>query len=572
MSTGLRTPSLRAFCDKPLGSLTSYLTAALWTIVALQIDWWLQPYLSITPPLLPFIAAVMVTAWHVGLYPALMATALSAALYDYYFMGTIHEFAHGPADLATLALFVVQASLTAFCIVYLQCARQSALHAQRQLQHLHEISVALFDETDLKHMLRRVLRASMELLHADKGFIQLYDHDTRTLTAAAEVGFDGDFLTEFHQVPVNFSICGASVERKRRVRVSDITLDPEFFHLAPVFSKYDVAAAQSTPLFHTDGHVLGVLSTYFRKPHMSSVADLRVLDLYAHQAAHVLEAKRTEETLRGVNRDLAHRMVAKRLKLVEKDQTVRDLLSELAVTEQRERRHLAEELHDYLAQLLSFASMMLKQAQKSVTGPTKAFEYYMAQSDDALQKSLAYARTMMAELIPSELLASGLPAALRWLATKMPEHGLAIHLSVDSESLTLQHDHAILVFQSVRELLMNVVKHARVKEATVALRVDSTNTLRITVQDDGQGFNLAAIMPKAVRDHFGLASIQERMRLLGGRLDVESKLGQGTLMTLHVPLASSLPPTSLRAASSPSQDRVKANPTVPADQEPLPLS
>src|SRR5215217_7740600 len=383
------------FFGRQITLLAPYVVATLSVLVGLQISWLVQPYLSISPPFMVFLGAIMVTAWHGGFRPALFATLLSALIFDYYFMARRYRFAAAPADLATLIFFIFQGALTAYCIVYLQRARHTAVQGQQQLSRLHELSARLFEEKDFDKVLRKVLSAAMELLKSEKSFIQLYDEHTRMLSAIAQVGFTPDFLYQFDRVPIDFSSCGAAVQRKQRVIIGNIALDPEFSQLTPVFSRFGVVAVQSTPLFNTNGQVLGVLSTYFSMPHVSSTEDLRFLDMYAHQAERVLEAKRTEEALRGTNRDLERRAIKNSQQLIEKDKRLRDLFVELVGTEERERRHLAEELHDYLAQLLTFARIKLRQAQQCLHGPVGDSDRHLSETDDALKKSIDYARTLM---------------------------------------------------------------------------------------------------------------------------------------------------------------------------------
>src|SRR5829696_8914809 len=96
--------SRHPFASRVLG-LRRYLLAVLSVLLALQINWFLDPHLSISPPFMTFLAAIMLTAWHDGFPPALFATVLSTIVFDYYFMAPIQHFVGGPADMATLVLF-----------------------------------------------------------------------------------------------------------------------------------------------------------------------------------------------------------------------------------------------------------------------------------------------------------------------------------------------------------------------------------------------------------------------------------------------------------------------------------
>ena len=118
----------------------------------------------------------------------------------------------------------------------------------------------------------------------------------------------------------------------------------------------------------------------------------------------------------------------------------------------------------------------------------------------------------------------------------MPQHGLTVEVRLAHEQVPLSDDQAVLVFQSVRELLFNVVKHAGTDRATVTLRLDDDKQLCIDVQDAGRGFDVTTMEPKSAGEHFGLFSVRERMQAMGGRLGVESVVGQGSTMTLILPL------------------------------------
>ncbi len=130
---------------------------------------------------------------------------------------------------------------------------------------------------------------------------------------------------------------------------------------------------------------------------------------------------------------------------------------------------------------------------------------------------------------------------LAWLATQMEEvHGLRVGVRAGAPFHVPNEDMRVVLFQSVRELLFNVVKHAETDHATVELcRVD--HHLAVTVRDEGRGFDPEAAAPQR-EGGFGMANVQERLGLFGARMEVESVPGEGTHVTLfvpseHVPLA-----------------------------------
>jgi signal transduction histidine kinase len=327
------------------------------------------------------------------------------------------------------------------------------------------------------------------------------------------------------------------------------------------------------------GTVLSVLVIiyYFIDPIYSfsfNLPELGPLALFFLEAIGIAygvdHLRKNDDRLRRANTELEQRVTAGQQLSTEKEERLRHLLSALVVTEERERQNLASELHDYLAQLLTLARMKIKQAQQSLSRSTVESDRFIRETDDLLHKSLGYVRTLMAELYPPHLHKLGLPAALRWLAEQMPNHGLTVDLSIECDSLSLPDDQAILLYQSVRELLMNVVKHAAVNRAAVILKVDPHH-LGVVVQDSGRGFHASILTQPTTGKHFGLSSISERMQTIGGSFTVESGLGQGTTITLTLPLQPSFESVSLRAASAFRQDPIKRKPTVPSEQETLPL-
>lgn len=501
--------------------IQSYLLAILTVFLALQGKWFIQPYISTSPPFIMFLAAIMVTAWHGGFHPALFATVLSAVIVDYYFVFPLYGFFPvSPADLASLAFFGVVATALAYSVDYLQRARHDALTIQQQLERLHELSMQLVKEDAFEPMLRNVLTSALELVRADKGLIHLYDPEKQMLVLTSQVGFtQEEFSSHLQQVPLNFSCCGAAFQRRERVTI-DATA-PLGSHLAALPGMSDVVAAQSIPLFKADHGVFGVLTTYHTKPPLASKEALHLIDLYARQAERILEAKDHEEGIGRAN--------------VKLKANLHHLASELAGTEDRERRLLASELHDHLAQLLTLGLLKLNLAQKFSHSPG-ASERYMQETAEAMTLSLDYARTLMAELCPPELYESGLVAAVQWLAAQMLKHGLTVEAQITSDSFVLSNEQAGLLYKSIRELLINVVKHAAVNRARVSIGVDSSHTLVMEVQDEGRGYETSSDTHRGRGVHFGLGHIRERMTVMGGWCRQESAIGRGTTITLGLPL------------------------------------
>ena len=215
-------------------------------------------------------------------------------------------------------------------------------------------------------------------------------------------------------------------------------------------------------------------------------------------------------------KDELERRVAERTDELVKSQTeLRHLATELTLAEQRERKQLAAELHDHLQQELVLGKIKLGQGKRIAQNDRCAA--FMSEVDQVLSRALAYTRTLVADLNPPLLREHGLGAGLKWLGEYMKKYDLTVTVTVSDEHLRLPEDQTLLLFQSVRELLINSWKHAGTGEASVMVK-RGINVLRIEVHDKGKGF-AAADTPSEISSKFGLFSIRERMKALGGNLD-----------------------------------------------------
>ena len=248
--------------------------------------------------------------------------------------------------------------------------------------------------------------------------------------------------------------------------------------------------------------------------------------------AAVLES---EQRLQHWNEQLEQRVAERTQELIQSQERLRALATELNLAEQRERTRVANDLHDYLAQLLVLGRFTLARA-KRIGLPSQA-EKLIKESEDTLDKALTYCRTLMTELSPPILQQRGLSEGLIWLGEHMKRQDLEVTVKVENgDSVMLPEDRVVLLFQSVRELLINVAKHGAIKKAEVTM-THRDGLLTIIVRDEN-GFDLttapARISPLSSK--FGLFSIRERMKALSGTFEITSSPRHGTTATLTLPL------------------------------------
>jgi signal transduction histidine kinase len=207
------------------------------------------------------------------------------------------------------------------------------------------------------------------------------------------------------------------------------------------------------------------------------------------------------------------------------------LTLELSETEDRERRQLAEILHDDLQQQLAAAKFHLSLLNsRAKHDPSQ--RAIVAEVDQMLMDAIQKSRSLSHELSPAVLYHTDFAGALRWLAGQLhAKHGLEVAVDAFGEVNVQSDALKTFLYKAAQELLFNVVKHARVNQARIRIR-RLGRCICLSVSDRGRGFD-----PQEIRQTtgFGLLSIRERVELLGGRMKVHSVKGHGSTFHVVVP-------------------------------------
>lgn len=252
----------------------------------------------------------------------------------------------------------------------------------------------------------------------------------------------------------------------------------------------------------------------------------------------------------ALKRDLAlqqAQLTEQKLALERSNRQVRALASALTLAEQRERRRISQILHDHVQQMLYGIQMRTYLIGLDAPEEIKShIQEHLTEMESLVEEAIQSTRTLTVELSPPVLQREGLGAAFNWLANQMSRlYDLRVGLDLSQDYPLASEDLRVLVFQLVRELLFNVVKHAKTDEAQIVMALKD-DRLMVRVEDRGIGFDAAHLSDgdkgsnnqdgkKGNVGGFGLYSIRERLALFGGEVTIASEVGQGTQVMLLLP-------------------------------------
>lgn len=362
------------------------------------------------------------------------------------------------------------------------------------------------------------MEPNSEIEHLKQDLQIFYQHYVNAPIGCFSVGVAGDIMA------LNFmgaSMLGLGLEQAIGSNFVDhvIEVDRAAFHeFFDMISQHGAAMPCLVCLNNSNGGVIFLTLTGVKLPNENfcHVTATDITKLFNAQS----ELKRSQDDL-----DL---MVQKRTG------KLRSLARELTLAEERERRRIAGLVHDNLQQLL--VAVLLNIGATKAKNQNHGLLEELESIELMTKECVEITRSLAAELSPSVLHQCGLAAGFGWLRDWFLEkYGFNLEVSADV-ALRPDEDISITLFQCVREIVFNSVKHSGDKAACLTMACDCDAFVNISIKDQGKGFDASALCVQDVwKDGFGLFSVRERVELLGGVMLIESAPGQGACFTLRFP-------------------------------------
>lgn len=379
---------------------------------------------------------------------------------------------------------------------------------------LYKTARDLADVRELDQVLDTVAESALRLLEAPRCRIYLYNPARTDLEVVIQKGFASE---NGLRPKVGEGIAWRSaVTRQPLIVENDPGEDPRESDGTPPVPNLVLAV----PMLYR-GELVGViaLSAVGEPKRTFTQTDLRLLELLAAQAASTIHSATLLDQVRAGRQ---------RLQL---------LSAQLLTAQENERRALARELHDEIGQVLTAVKTNLQGLH--LLTRSRRLQASLDESMGTIDHALQQVRDLSLDLRPSILDDFGLVAALEWYVERLARRsGLPMEIKAHPLQARLQADFETAAFRVAQEALTNVLRHSRAKQASVEIMQRGAE-LQLKITDDGVGFEVQAAREKAARGaSIGLLGMEERVLLLGGKVEIDSAPGQGTVICARFPFKS----------------------------------
>ncbi len=392
----------------------------------------------------------------------------------------------------------------------------------QELATLNAVAVTVSQSMDLQPVMDGALEQVLALMGADAGGILLWDHGDSGLTYRAHRGLSPAYVAGVAGLGRGEGIAGQVAATGEPIVLDDIAGDGRVTR--EVVRREGLHAFASVPL-RAKERIVGVLNVARRGRIPFDARDVELLTAIGHQVGVAVENAGLWEELK------------------EKERVRSDLLQKVISAQEEERRRIARELHDELAQGLTALLMGLGRLSQSVPGIPANTVSLIDSVKQFASRAVDDTRRLIHDLRPPVLDDHGLLSAVRMLAeTRLEQQGVAVTIDAGGLQHRLPPHLEVAIFRVLQEAISNCARHAQARAVRITLHAEA-DRFRATIADDGIGFDPAsAAWDSDGKRPLGLLGMRERASLLGGRLDIRTTPGKGTTLVLELPLDAALVP------------------------------
>jgi len=394
--------------------------------------------------------------------------------------------------------------------------------SEGQLAALNQIAGTVSQSLDLNQVLGSAIDSVVDVMQVDIAWIYLLNEAANELTMSVHRGVAEEVVKGVDRLKVGEGFNGMVAQTGEPLFVEDASQDPRL--TKEVVSKYHIQSQLIVPL-RCRSKVNGTLCVAMYRQRMFHQEEIELLTAIGNQIGVAVENARlyhqqqeVAEQLRGMQENL------------------RFYLRQVTKAQEEERKRISRELHDDTVQDLVALSRQLDTlaSSKELSEENRHhLEELWKKTDDIIKE----VRRLSQDLRPAALDRLGLLPALEWLAADAADYsGIETAVKVKGEERRLNEEVELVLFRITQEAMRNVWRHAQATKAEITVVFD-TNRVKVTVSDNGKGFEIPGEIGALARDgKLGLAGMQERAQLIGGKITVNSAPGKGATVTVEVPV------------------------------------
>ncbi|MEP7319294.1 MAG: sensor histidine kinase, partial [Panacibacter sp.] len=227
------------------------------------------------------------------------------------------------------------------------------------------------------------------------------------------------------------------------------------------------------------------------------------------------------------NRKKSQQLKIQAIEIEQKKKTTQAVMQ----AEEEERKRIALELHDSIAQKMVVAKLNLEAFETELPDLTATQQQVYNNIFSLVDESCTEVRELSHSMVPQAFFKSGLTDALKSLVDKIENKNLRVIFSAEGNLANLEKNAELMIYRIIQECIQNVLKHAKASRLDIAL-IAEQNELDVTIEDNGTGFDLAAV----TSDGLGMKNVYSRIEYLNGKIDITSAPGKGTAIALYIPM------------------------------------